>query len=674
MTRSVSVLMPVLNEERSVLDAVGSALSQTGCDLQVLVVDGRSADQTRELVSELAERDGRVVLLDNPTVIIPAGLNVALAASRTDYVARIDGHTSVSEGYLARAVDQLVRDPSLGGIGGRRRGVARTRMGRSVAAVMSSRFGVGNSINHYATDTRSPITRLRGLSRRRGPRDGRLGREPAGERGRRLRSPPSRAGYRIAYDPEMVVDWHGAGEVDAVPSVSPLRPWQGGMVRKNGRDGRPPPASGATDAGRRLTSYCPSGSPLARVLAFLAACTARRRPGSACHVVGAWIPRNSLPAMPDGFRRHALRLGPRLPRRAAARRSPAVASGSTRTSTSRTSPPDRVASSPSGPSGRAARPLAHTPGRPVDRWRDCSPRVYAEGPLVGRHAREVPWPPGPGCRLVPRRTCTCRPSGDWSRGRGVTRDVSLVKPGPGHLLAGLHSARGSPCQSGARGTAWLRRVVQWLLGNHAPGRTQSEESAHRATAGTRVIATQVAGEGGAAQPQHLRGRALRSCRRRAGRRRPLAAGRPARRPCLPPEGHVLGVDEESLVESAQLAERRASDRHAGSGGPPEFDVLAEFGSANRPASGRTLCRPRAFAPTDDGGSQPPTPISTSPPAPVTVAAWETARSSAASPAPGRAGDRLSAESPGSRRLTYGLSLPKAPTFAARAKPCPPPET
>ena len=52
MTRSVSVLMPVLNEERSIMDAVDSALSQTGCDVQVVVVDGRSADRTRELVSE----------------------------------------------------------------------------------------------------------------------------------------------------------------------------------------------------------------------------------------------------------------------------------------------------------------------------------------------------------------------------------------------------------------------------------------------------------------------------------------------------------------------------------------------------------------------------------------------------------------------------------------------
>src|SRR4051794_22552325 len=102
MTRAVSVLMPVLNEERSIVDAVGSALSQTGCEVQVVVVDGRSADRTRDLVTAMAEHDGRVALLDNPGVIIPAGLNVALAASDADFVARIDGHTSVSKGYLAR--------------------------------------------------------------------------------------------------------------------------------------------------------------------------------------------------------------------------------------------------------------------------------------------------------------------------------------------------------------------------------------------------------------------------------------------------------------------------------------------------------------------------------------------------------------------------------------------
>lgn len=151
MSRTVSVLMPVLNEERSVVGAVHSARAQEECNPYVIVADGRSFDRTREIVTELARDDERVQLVDNPRVIISAGLNAALEAANSDFVARIDGHASVNERYLAIALARLEADPTLGGIGGQRHGVAGTRVGRAIAAALSSPFGVGNSINHYAT-------------------------------------------------------------------------------------------------------------------------------------------------------------------------------------------------------------------------------------------------------------------------------------------------------------------------------------------------------------------------------------------------------------------------------------------------------------------------------------------------------------------------------------------
>ena len=153
MPERVSVLMPVLNEESSVGAAVTSVLSQEGCAPEILVVDGRSSDGTRAAVGELIAAGAPVRLLDNPAVIIPSALNVALAASRTEFVARVDGHAEISPDYLARAIGHLAADPSLAGVGGRRHGVAGCPGRRAaMAAVMSSRFGVGNSINHYATE------------------------------------------------------------------------------------------------------------------------------------------------------------------------------------------------------------------------------------------------------------------------------------------------------------------------------------------------------------------------------------------------------------------------------------------------------------------------------------------------------------------------------------------
>ncbi|MFZ1288197.1 MAG: glycosyltransferase [Candidatus Phosphoribacter sp.] len=147
----MSVLMPALNEERHVADAVRSVLAQRDVDVEVLVVDGRSVDRTRAVLEGLLASDSRVRLLDNPSSTIPAGLNVGLSAARGEFVARVDCHASVSDDYLARAVAHLRRDDRLAGVGGIRTGVSDNPRGRAVALALSSRFGVGNSVNHYGT-------------------------------------------------------------------------------------------------------------------------------------------------------------------------------------------------------------------------------------------------------------------------------------------------------------------------------------------------------------------------------------------------------------------------------------------------------------------------------------------------------------------------------------------
>ncbi|SDS94946.1 glycosyltransferase [Microlunatus soli] len=237
MSRSLSVLMPVLNEESSIADAIGSVLNQAGCDQEILVVDGRSVDRTREIVADLARSDPRIRLLDNAAVIIPAGLNAGLAAARHEFVARVDGHAEISADYLARALDRLAADPSLAGIGGRRRGVARTRVGRAIAAVMSSPFGVGNSINHYAeeyqlTDHASFGVYRTAAARQVGGWDVALPVNEDVDFDHRLRL----AGHRIAYDPEMIINWR-VRETVATLFQQYRRYGRGkaAMVRKNGR-------------------------------------------------------------------------------------------------------------------------------------------------------------------------------------------------------------------------------------------------------------------------------------------------------------------------------------------------------------------------------------------------------------------------------------------------------
>ncbi len=205
----VSVLMPVLNEEQHIRQAMASALAQESVEVELLVIDGRSRDATREIVREVAGQDPRVKLLDNPLTKIPAALNVGLAHATGEYIARLDAHATVNADYLARGVAHLQEDPTLGTVGGLRIGVSDCPTGRAVALALGSRLGVGNSINHYAkefqyTDHASfAVTRTHVAREVGGWDESILVAEDVDFDCRILA-----AGYRIAFEPAMHILWH----------------------------------------------------------------------------------------------------------------------------------------------------------------------------------------------------------------------------------------------------------------------------------------------------------------------------------------------------------------------------------------------------------------------------------------------------------------------------------
>ena len=161
----VSVVMPARNEERGIVGAIESVLAQSHQNVELLVVDGMSTDRTAALVAEVAERDPRVRLLQNPSQRIPNALNIALREARGEFVARVDAHAGVSLDYLERGLQEL-RDPQVASVGGIRIGVAGSPTGRAVAAALSSKFGVGGSVNHYGTEAQDTDHSSFGVYRR----------------------------------------------------------------------------------------------------------------------------------------------------------------------------------------------------------------------------------------------------------------------------------------------------------------------------------------------------------------------------------------------------------------------------------------------------------------------------------------------------------------------------
>ncbi|MBC7640167.1 MAG: glycosyltransferase family 2 protein [Rhodoferax sp.] len=140
--------MPVLNERRHLREAVGRVLRQElDGDLELVLALGPSDDGTDDVAAELAAADPRVRLVANPSGRTPQGLNLALAASAHEVVARVDGHAVLPPNYLQTAVTVLEQTgaDNVGGIMDAR-GI--TVVARAIAAAMRSRLGVGSARFH----------------------------------------------------------------------------------------------------------------------------------------------------------------------------------------------------------------------------------------------------------------------------------------------------------------------------------------------------------------------------------------------------------------------------------------------------------------------------------------------------------------------------------------------
>ena len=152
MPLSVSVIIPCYNEQDTITLLLDALLGQTypRQDIEVVISDGLSTDQTRQRIQEFSTKhpDLQIRIVDNPRRGIPAGLNRALDAAQGEVIVRLDAHSVPEETYIARCVSALEN-----GFGANVGGVWQIKprnlswQARSIAAAASHRLGVGDA--HY---------------------------------------------------------------------------------------------------------------------------------------------------------------------------------------------------------------------------------------------------------------------------------------------------------------------------------------------------------------------------------------------------------------------------------------------------------------------------------------------------------------------------------------------
>jgi hypothetical protein len=135
--------MAARGEERRLPAAVSHILDQDyPAPIELVLAIGPSRDRTRELARQLADADTRITVLDNPAGEIPAGLNLAIAASSYPVIIRADARSLLPASYVRTAV-QILNETGAANVGGYRAAQGFTWFQQAVAWAMTSPAGVG---------------------------------------------------------------------------------------------------------------------------------------------------------------------------------------------------------------------------------------------------------------------------------------------------------------------------------------------------------------------------------------------------------------------------------------------------------------------------------------------------------------------------------------------------
>ncbi|MBS3649419.1 glycosyltransferase family 2 protein [Pseudaminobacter sp. 19-2017] len=111
----VQVLVPCYNYGRYLEQSVQSALTQKDVDVDVLIIDDGSSDNTPEICRELIDRDSRVrVIRHERNIGHIATYNEGIAQIRGDYFVMLSADDLLTPGALSRATSLMEAHPSVG--------------------------------------------------------------------------------------------------------------------------------------------------------------------------------------------------------------------------------------------------------------------------------------------------------------------------------------------------------------------------------------------------------------------------------------------------------------------------------------------------------------------------------------------------------------------------------
>ena len=142
----VSVVIPCRNEEKNIkacIEAIYSNSLYQENNIEVLVIDGMSDDNTRSILSDLISSFPSLKIIDNKKKVTPVAFNLGVQNATGDFIQIIGARQIISKNYLEQAVAFLEKNKDVWCIGGAVENIHQNSTSEIISKAMDTPFGVG---------------------------------------------------------------------------------------------------------------------------------------------------------------------------------------------------------------------------------------------------------------------------------------------------------------------------------------------------------------------------------------------------------------------------------------------------------------------------------------------------------------------------------------------------
>lgn len=112
MNAKISVIVPIYNVDKYLARCIKSIVNQTYRNLEIILVDDGSTDQSLKICEQYAQKDTRIKIIYQHNQGVSVARNNGLDHSTGEYVCFVDADDFVSEDYCQSLVALINRDQS----------------------------------------------------------------------------------------------------------------------------------------------------------------------------------------------------------------------------------------------------------------------------------------------------------------------------------------------------------------------------------------------------------------------------------------------------------------------------------------------------------------------------------------------------------------------------------